>query len=84
MIPNLPPADPPLKPYDTLLVNEYISHGFAPSRLDAFFQPMVATESPIVMETSTPPANSLQDVASAALQALNDLKRKKAAGEVSV
>lgn len=74
MIPNLPPADPPLKPYDTVLVNDYISRGFSPSQLDAFFQSSVTEEPASDVGDEPERPQSLEDVASIALRALSNLQ----------
>jgi hypothetical protein len=80
----MPPADPPLKPYDTLLVNGYISNGFAPSGLDAFF-PSPATEgSPVPEDAEMKSQDSFEEVASVALMALKRLQTEKSARKVSI
>jgi hypothetical protein len=84
VIPNMPPTDPPLKPYDTLLVNGYISHGFAPSGLDAFFPSSSTEGSPIPADAEMKSQDSFEEVASVALMALKCLQTKKSAGKVSI
>lgn len=84
MIPNMPPADPPLKPYDTLLVNGYISHGFAPSRLDAFFLSSATEGSPAPADAEMKSQDSFEEIASVALMALKRLQTNKSARKVSI
>jgi hypothetical protein len=83
VIPNMPPADPPLKPYDTLLVNSYISHGFSPSGFDAFFPPSATEGSPVLADAEMKSQDSFEEVASVALMALKRLQTKKPAEIVS-
>jgi hypothetical protein len=83
VIPNLPPADSPLKPYDILIVNNYIANGLYPSGIDEFFEPR--TEPPAMEEVKRPlPApQSFQEIALGARQALKDLRDRKPVETVS-
>jgi hypothetical protein len=83
VIPNLPPPDLPLKPYDILIVNNYIANGLYPSGIDEFFEPL--TEPPPLEEVKQPPPGpqSFQEIALCARQALKDLRDRKPVETVS-
>jgi hypothetical protein len=67
----------PLKPYDILIVNNYIANGLHPSGIDEFFEPL--TEPPSIEEVKQPPPppQSFQEIALGARQALKDLRDRK-------
>jgi hypothetical protein len=77
VIPNLPPADPPLKPYDILVVNNYIADGLYPSGIDEFFKPRTELLPAEDVTTTVPAPQTFQDIALGARQALRDLRDRK-------
>lgn len=81
MIPNLPPADPPLKPYDVLIVNDYIANGLYPSGIDQFFEVTPVPQPSNYPHTIT--TESLHQIAFNARQALKILREKKPLDYVS-
>lgn len=77
LIPNLPPADPPLKPYDVLIVNDYIANGLYPSGIDQFFETSASQSAPKSTNTpSTTAPSTMQGISLNAQQALKDLRNR--------